>query len=235
MRKRGYSGKAIERQLQKVDTLKRSDLLADRCKDRKEDRVPLVLTYSKHLPDIHKIVRRHMHVLSRSERMVQVFQTPPLVAYRRDKNLCDVLVHGKTNKALKRAENTCSCRVCKALHREDISSSIKDVSYKTVVTASCSDRNVVYALICSRCNKTVYVGETERSLKERTEEHLRDVRQQADKPIMRHFEGHSEEHVRVAVVQKVFQEGRIYRQLAEEQWIMRLKTKVPQGCNIKLN
>ena len=27
----------------------------------------------------------------------------------------------------------------------------------------------------------------------------------------------------------------IYRQLAEEQWIMKLKTKIPQGCNVKLN
>ena len=235
LRKRGYSGKDIERQLQKVDTLERSELLKEKRKDKNEERVPLVLTYSRHLPDIHKIVRRHMHVLRKSEKMARVFQTPPIVAYRRDKNLCDVLVHGKTNKALKRVDNTCSCRVCQAVLKDDIWNSTSDEAFKTVQTASCSDRNVVYALICSRCNKTVYVGETERSLKERTEEHLRDVRQQADKPIMRHFEGHCEEHVKVAIVQRTFQEGRIYRQLAEEQWIVKLKTKVPQGCNIKLN
>ncbi|XP_053394116.1 uncharacterized protein LOC123523838 [Mercenaria mercenaria] len=79
---------------------------------------------------------------------------------------------------------------------------------------------------------TVYVGETERSLKERTEEHLRDVRQQADKPIMRHFGGHTAEDVKVAVLQKVFNEGRIYRQMVEEEWIKRLGTKTPQGCNV---
>ena len=75
----------------------------------------------------------------------------------------------------------------------------------------------------------------ERTLKERTDEHLRDVRQQAEKPIMRHFEGHKEEQLRVTILQRMFQEGRIYRQLAEEQWIMKLKTKIPQGCNVKLN
>ena len=64
---------------------------------------------------------------------------------------------------------------------------------------------------------------------------LRDVRQQAEKPIMRHFEGHKEEQLRVTILQRMFQEGRIYRQLAEEQWIMKLKTKIPQGCNVKLN
>ena len=44
-----------------------------------------------------------------------------------------------------------------------------------------------------------------------------------------------EEQLRVTILQRMFQEGRIYRQLAEEQWIMKLKTKIPQGCNVKLN
>ena len=101
--------------------------------------------------------------------------------------------------------------------------------------ASCNDRNVLHALICQKCIKTVYVGETKRPLKELTEEHLRDVCQLVDKPIMKHSEGNSEEHVNVAIVQKMFQEGRIYRQLAEEQLIMKLEIKVPQRCNIKLN
>ena len=72
-------------------------------------------------------------------------------------------------------------------------------------------------------------------LKERIDDHLRDVRQQAEKPIMRHFEGHKEEHVKVTILQRMFREGRIYRQLAEEQWIVKLKTKMPQVCNVKLN
>ena len=105
----------------------------------------------------------------------------------------------------------------------------------TAENPCCSDRNIAYALICCKCDKTVYVGETERTLKERTDEHLRDVRQQAEKPIMRHFEGHKEEQLRVTILQRMFQEGRIYRQLAEEQWTIKLKTKIPQGCNFKLN
>ena len=194
-----------------------------------------MLTFSRHLPDIHKIVRKHLPVLHRSDRMTEVFQKTPIVAYRRDKNLADTLVHGKTNKALKQKDSTCSCKICNAMHREEIWSSTRDVKYKTAQDPSCSDRNIVYALICCKCDKTVYVGETERTLKERTDEHLRDVRQQAEKPIMRHFEGHKEEQLRVTILQRMFQEGRIYRQFAEEQWIMKLKTKIPQGCNVKLN
>ena len=167
--------------------------------------------------------------------MAKVFQTPPIIAYRRDKNLADTLVHGKTNRALKQSDNACSCKVCHALHMEEIHSFSRDVKYRTAENPRCSDRNIVYALICNKCDKTVYVGETERTLKERIDEHLRDVRQQNEKHIMRHFEGHREEDVKVAILQRMFRESRIYRQLVEEQWIMKLKTKLPQGCNIKLN
>ena len=66
--------------------------------------------------------------------------------------------------------------------------------------ATCKDRNLIYALICNRCAKTVYVGETERTLKERTTEHKRDIKFQKDKPIMRHFRNHEEKDLSVAIL-----------------------------------
>ena len=51
LRKRGYSGKHIEGQLQRVDSIPREQLL--HYKEKKEsERVSLVLTYSKCLPDV---------------------------------------------------------------------------------------------------------------------------------------------------------------------------------------
>ena len=40
LRKRGYSGKNIERQLQRVDKLNREDLLQAKTKKKKGERVP---------------------------------------------------------------------------------------------------------------------------------------------------------------------------------------------------
>ena len=54
LRKRGYSSAFIERQLVKVDKLKRSDLLSYKPKKQNQNRVPLVVTYAKQLPDIQK-------------------------------------------------------------------------------------------------------------------------------------------------------------------------------------
>jgi hypothetical protein len=57
LQNRGYRSSLIEEQLQKVDELNREDLL--QYKDRKEnDRVPLIFTYSKALPNIHAILRK---------------------------------------------------------------------------------------------------------------------------------------------------------------------------------
>jgi len=237
LRKRGYSSKEIERQLRKVDILDREALLQIQSikAEEKEQRVPLLITYSKQLPNIHSIVRKHMNILYRSEKMKEVFPSPPIIAYRRDRNICDSLVHGKTNNALKQSSNPCKCKVCESIHVGAVWSTDRTRKYGTASIPKCTDRNLVYALMCSKCDATVYVGETERSLKERTNEHLRDVRQQVEKPIMKHFKGHTEDNLMVTILQRMYKEGRIYRQLIEEEWIRKLGTKAPHGCNIKLN
>ena len=70
--KRGYS-KGTKNQLKKVDMLKRENLLQYNTK-KQNNRVPLVLTYSKALPDIHTILRKNMKTLYKSERMKNVFK-----------------------------------------------------------------------------------------------------------------------------------------------------------------
>ena len=96
--KRGYNKSEVEKQLKKVDSLERDDLLNQICvKEQRRDRVPLVLTYGGSLPNINKILRMRANMLQNSERLRQVFRQPPMVAYRRGENLMDMHVHKKTN------------------------------------------------------------------------------------------------------------------------------------------
>ena len=169
----------------------RGKLLKNKNKKNQSDRGPLVLTYSKLLPDVRTILRKHQATLHKSERMREVFGKPPLLAFRRDKNLCDVLVHRKTDTILGQKEENCACDVCESIVKDTISDN-GEKSYSVVKDATCKDRNLVYTLICNRCAKTVYVGETERTLKERTTEHRRDIKLKKEKPIMRHFRDHKE-------------------------------------------
>jgi len=69
------------------------------------ERVPLVLTFSKHLPDIRSIIQRNLPELHRSGAMKEVFEEVPIVAFRRGRNLGDTLVHGKTNRIVRGVSN----------------------------------------------------------------------------------------------------------------------------------
>ena len=61
--------RSIDNELKKVDKLDRNNLLQYRTDKSKTDRVPLVLTYSKSLPHVRKIIKKKMTVLHKSEKM----------------------------------------------------------------------------------------------------------------------------------------------------------------------
>ena len=125
----------------------RGKLLENRNKKNKSDRVPLVLTFSKLLPDIRNILRKHQATLHKSERMREVFDKPPLLAFRRDKNLCDVLVHRKTDKILGQKEENCACDVCESIIKDTISDTKGEKSYSVVKDVTCKDRNLRTVLV----------------------------------------------------------------------------------------
>ena len=178
-----------------------------------------------------------MDVLYRSSRMREVFKEPPILAFRRDKTLCDTLVHGKTNCALRSTSTSCKthCENCRILSRDEISDTSCQVTYSPVQDIICHIRNVVYAIIFTKCRSTVCDGETERELREQMTEHLRDVRLTNDKPINFHFgeKGHTKHDMVFAVLEKVYAADRIERQLREGRWIKKLSTVCPGGCNEK--
>ena len=60
------------------------------------DRVPLVVTYNPALPNLHKILNDHQHILHTSSKCQTIFKETPLVAYRRGRSLSQML----TNKRL---------------------------------------------------------------------------------------------------------------------------------------
>ena len=57
--------------------------------------VPFVITYNPALPNISRIIHKHSNVLYSSFRCKNVFTNLPLVAYRRCKNISDILVRAK--------------------------------------------------------------------------------------------------------------------------------------------
>ena len=78
-------------------------------------------------------------------------------------------------------------------------------TYQVVSGACCRQKNVVYAIACDRCRRVVNVGETQRQIRERMIEHLREVRLMKDKPISDHFgQNHSANMLRFAVLESLY-------------------------------
>ena len=80
-----------------------------------------------------------------------------------------------------------------------------------------------------------YLGETERTLKERSIKLKRDIKFKKDKLIMQHFRNHEEKDLSVATLMRRTGENKIYRLIDEEKWIKTLQTCSPHGCNVKIN
>ncbi|KAH3823647.1 hypothetical protein DPMN_125458 [Dreissena polymorpha] len=64
--KRGYNGRSVETE-RKVDSKKRADLLRTKVSSKSTSRVPLVFTFSRALPNIGQIPRKHLPTLHTSD------------------------------------------------------------------------------------------------------------------------------------------------------------------------
>ena len=237
--KRGYKKEDIDEQLGKVDQQKREDLLEYRQNtQRKNKRVPLVVTHSRALPDIRGILRKHQNILMRSDRLQKAFEHQPLLALRRDKNLQDILVHKKHNKMFFNQKQGChkcdrkKCMLCPRLLTGDEFWDENGNAYKVKSRVTCLSENLVYAVFCTQCNKFIYVGETGDTLYQRMSLNFSRIRTGRDDQLCNHFreKGHSVEHFKVMGIEKLHG-NTAYRRTIERLWKKKLNTYKPRGLN----
>ena len=78
-------------EIQRASDILRTDALTNKPKTQTET-TPFVITYNPALPNLAHIIHKHSNVLYSSDRCRNVFKNLPLVAYRRCKNISDILV-----------------------------------------------------------------------------------------------------------------------------------------------
>ena len=159
----------MDKQFDRAINIERSELLKKKVKPDKKV-FPLVLDYNPILPDIQRVIQRHVHLLRSSPELLEIFPSKSIFpAYRRTKNLKDILApskfggDGEINQAGREMEGClkCSsrCDICKNFLTQD--SKLKSFStgrtYKINQNLSCSSKNVVYLASCIKC-KLQYVG-----------------------------------------------------------------------------
>ena len=93
LRQRGYKVGLIKEGLRKAAALSREDLLhSQEQPSRIENRIIFSTTYNPRLPNLHQKLQELQPILHASERCKNIFEKPPLIAYRRNRNLGDLLV-----------------------------------------------------------------------------------------------------------------------------------------------
>jgi len=173
----------LRKEIQRVHAIARNETLKpSQITTSQPSRVSLVVTYNPALRSISNIIQRYFKILSSSPRRNGVFQTTPLVAFRRTDNLSDILVRSKLHTDKKavvtkgsfRCGNNCiTCRYITDGRTNYTFSATGEI--RTIHDhIDCDSKNLIYLIHCLRCNKQ-YIGETKRRLKDRLNEHRRPV------------------------------------------------------------
>ena len=211
---------------------------------KKENERPVfVLTYNPALPSVSKILKKHWKVMSSDPYLKTVFPAPPMVAYRRAKNLKDKLVKAKIPPPPSRKKriilgmkkcNKNGCLTCPYVKKvKEFKNPFNNTSFQINSALDCTSQNVVYCILCNKpgCLK-IYVGQTQRHLSERFGEHKTSIRNKANNVVGQHFcgPGHSLENANIIAIEKVFTKGTKFIEKRESLWIEKLEAEF-KGLN----
>ena len=223
----------------------------------RSDRIPLVVTYDKRLPRIKEILEESWSILKINEAEGQKFKEKPLLSYRRNKNLRDIL--GQTsligNKVVrKRNEGRGRCTPCRSrpdakccnhvVSTEFFSDKTGQRRFQIRQRTGCKSKNAIYLAFCDRCHTKQYVGKLEeQKTHRRINKHRNDAKKEGTISIDQHFRtpGHSFNDFRLIVIVKIMDKNMTKEQVRhtlhkrEDFWIKTLKTLEPEGFNDRLN
>ena len=197
---RDYRQKAVEDAIKRVLEINREEAIK-RIPKKKCDRTIIVLTYNPALPSVSGILQKHWRVMAQDPYLKKVFPSPPMVAFRRPKNLRDKLIKARVPPTPQQRTprnipgmkpcNGKNCETCPFVKNcKQFKGPFNDTVVQINSTLNCTSTNVVYCLQCSKENcKQIYIGETQRELKQRFAEHKTSVRIFSKNAVGEHFNG----------------------------------------------
>ena len=148
--KRGYPASVIQAAHHHAQQIDRQSTLQTSQK-QKNDRIPFTLKILQNDPETGAI-----------------FSQPPLISFKRDKNIGNFLVRSAFKTIEKPGTFKCArsrCKTCPFVQNADKISGPKR-SVKITDRFTCTSANVIYCITCTLCKK-LYIGETGRRLGDR--------------------------------------------------------------------
>ena len=238
---RDYKPKIVDSAIERARKIPRNEALK-RVQSVKTSRRPVfVVNFDPRLPAISAILSKHWRTMTQDPRLKEIFPEPPLVAYKRPQNIKDKIIRAKVPPinnlrpkrhipGMKRCNN---CGICPYV-REGKSVRATSTNFKTDINTmvTCSSKNIIYLLGCKKCPQQ-YIGESERSLRERFVEHRGYVNtRNFSKTTGVHFneKGHSVSDMEITIVEKIFNQNPHFRKEREKMYIQKFNTQY-KGLN----
>ena len=190
---KGYPWKLLAKELEKANKFERNTLLAYKEKTNIK-RIPIVHQYHPSLIPINKRLQKEWKNLSHNPSFENLFSKPLVCAYKQPPNLKRLLVKSTLPSSVPLHGNQkCRkprCQVCNILNtQETITPPGTNIMLKPG-PFNCDSENVVYLLMCTRCNGGNYVGETKSKFRLRINNHklsIRNHRNQPGYPVADHY------------------------------------------------
>ena len=254
--KRGYKKDQISKEIERAATKNRNELLTYKERER-NTRTPLVVTYNRKLPRIQELVDESWDILKINESIGQKFSEKPMICYRRNQNLREILGQNRisNNRVVKRRpETTGGCSPCRArpdtkccnhvVQTKTFTDKLKRRQYTIRQKLNCKSKDALYLAWCDRCNAKQYVGKVEsQKAHRRINKHWNDAKKDGSIGIDQHFRGpnHTFDDFRMIIIEEITNRNMTREQIRqtllkwEDFWITKLNTLEPHGFNEKLN
>ena len=240
---RNYPRGVINAAIEKAKAVPRLEALKRVEKSKqKSDRQIMVCQYDPRLPSVSQIMKKHHRVMCQNDpHCASVYPKPPMIAYRRPKNLREHLIKSRVpvSRAVRprrQQRGFRRCNKCNNCPFATVGRTAKAFKTNTVVQlpgVDCTVQNCIYLVSCLKCS-VQYVGKCssgkhgDRQLKHRISEHRGTiVNEKVDKAVGEHFNsrGHQLSDFSYTVLEVVRNSDPEYLKEREALYIRKFDTK----------
>lgn len=236
---RGYNLNYICKAFESVKTIERKDALRKSVAPI-SDKIVLSITFDPRLPDISLILKNFWRVMTFNPRMKRIFPSPPMLCWKRTKNLREFLIRAKLPKEIslrrscrkKTGFTHCNrnCNMCKFSPNfaSNVISSRTNESFPILSNMNCTSKNVIYCITCTKSSggcksRPQYIGETGRKVADRFNEHFSSIKPNSLKSIGQHFStnAHSSADLSIVAIEQIRSSDPWIRVVREKFYIKR--------------
>ena len=165
--KRGYPVSVVQAGHHRAQQIDRQSALQTAEKEN-TDRIPFTLTFHPHNHAVKSIILKNFKLLQNDSETGTIFSQPPLISFKRDKNIGNFLVRSSFQTNDQPGTFKCArsrCKTCPFIHNVEKMLGPKR-SMKITDRFTCSSANVIYFITYAYYEK-LYIGDTGRRLGDR--------------------------------------------------------------------